>query len=217
MSRAGSSSRKLPARTYSTSWHSAGEALSTDTARGRLLAAAIAMIFVPLPRRVGPSAEPPFWRSRKWHQRTPLPGSAFLARADAGQVPSAPIPVCRCGPTAESDDGMSDRADTSPASRAIALRFPAPRALHSKQPEYHARGDRDCPHAGAAAAPAPPLPIVHRSVPNVQSLALRGYLRAPTESHKIAPLLFMRLVLVTAARKRGSAMELPAGLMTPMA
>ena len=43
---------KLPARTSSTSWHSAGEALWTDTARGRLLSAAIATIFVPLPRRV---------------------------------------------------------------------------------------------------------------------------------------------------------------------
>jgi len=53
-------SRKLPARTYSTSWHSAGEALSTDKARGRLLSAAIAMVFVPLPRRVGPTAKPPF-------------------------------------------------------------------------------------------------------------------------------------------------------------
>src|ERR1035437_3584554 len=55
MSFSGSSSRKLPARTSSTSWHSLGEALWTDTARGRLLSAAIATIFVPLPRRVGPT------------------------------------------------------------------------------------------------------------------------------------------------------------------
>lgn len=142
---AGSSSRKLPARTYSTSWHSAGEALSTDTARGRLLAAAIAMIFVPLPRRVGPSAKPAFWHSRKWHQRTPLPGSACLARAGAGQAVSAPAAVCRCVPTAESDDGRFDRADISAAFPAIALRFRAPRALRSKPPEYHARDGHDCP------------------------------------------------------------------------
>ena len=51
---------KLPARTSSTSWHSADEALWTDTARGRLLSAATATIFVPLPRRVGPTASPPF-------------------------------------------------------------------------------------------------------------------------------------------------------------
>src|SRR5512135_2580499 len=70
MRRAGNSSRKLPARTSSTSRHSAGEALCTDTARGRLLAAAIATIFVPLPRRVGPTARPPFSaRERRIHER----------------------------------------------------------------------------------------------------------------------------------------------------
>jgi hypothetical protein len=187
MSRAGSSSRKLPARTYSTSWHSAGEALSTDTAIGRLLPAAIAMIFVPLPRRVGPSAKPLFWRSRKWHQRTPLPGSAFLARAGAGRAVSAPAPVCHCAPTAESDDGRSDREDISPASPAIALRSPEPKALRSKPPAYRARAGHDCPHAEPGATPAPQRPTVHRSVPNVQSLALRGHLRAPTGSHEIGP------------------------------
>ena len=196
-------------QTYSTSWHSAGEALSTDTARGRLLPAAIAMIFVPLPRRVGPSAKPPFWRSRKWHQRTPLPSSAFLARAGAGQAVSAPAPVCRCAPTAESDDGMSDRADISPASPAIALRFPTPRALRSKQHECHATAGRDYPHAEPGGASAPLSPTVHPSVPNVQSMALRGYLRAPTESHEIAPELFMRLVLVSYRNRLESSSSLP--------
>jgi len=124
-----------------------------------------------------------------------FPSSAFLARAGAGQAVSAPAPVCRCAPTAESDHGRSDRADISPASPAIALRFPTPRALRSKRHECHATAGRDCPHAEPGVASAPPLPTVHRSVPNVQSLALRGHLRAPTESHEIAPELFMRLVL----------------------
>ena len=61
-------------RTSSTSLHSAGEALATDTAKGRLLPAATATIFVPLPRRVGPTAKPPFSRSRRWHRRTLPPG-----------------------------------------------------------------------------------------------------------------------------------------------
>src|SRR6266581_1779742 len=60
MSRAGRWSRKLPARTYSTSWHSAGEALSTDTARGRLLSAAIAMNFRALAATGGTNGEAPF-------------------------------------------------------------------------------------------------------------------------------------------------------------
>ena len=42
--------------------------------RGRLLPAATATIFVPFPRRVGPTAKPPFSRSRRWHRRTPLQG-----------------------------------------------------------------------------------------------------------------------------------------------
>jgi hypothetical protein len=81
MSRAGCSARKIPARTSSTSWHSPGEALSTDTARGRLLPAAIATIFVPLPRRVGPMAKSPFSRSRKSHPRMLPPDSACRVHA----------------------------------------------------------------------------------------------------------------------------------------
>jgi hypothetical protein len=58
------------------------------------------MIFVPLPRRVGPTAKPPFWRSRKSHPRTLLPGSASLAGADAAPAASAPLPASCCAPTA---------------------------------------------------------------------------------------------------------------------
>src|SRR6185312_17053766 len=67
--------QELPASASSTNWHTADEALSTATASGRLLPAAIAMIFVPLPRRVGPTAKPPFLRSRRLHPRTLLPDS----------------------------------------------------------------------------------------------------------------------------------------------
>ena len=169
MSRAGSSLRKLPARTYSTSWHSAGEALSTDTARGRLLSAATAMIFVPLPRRVGPTAKPPFWRSRKWHRRTPHPDSAFPARADAELGASAPVPTCRCAPTAETCDGRSGTADISPATRVTALPCPTPKAHHSAPSEYRATDGHVHPSAALAASPAQPRPIVHRSVPSVLS------------------------------------------------
>jgi hypothetical protein len=73
MSRTGSSSRKLPARTYSTSWHSAGEALSTDTARGRLLSAADSDDFRALAAASGPDGEAPFLRLRKWRRRSLLP------------------------------------------------------------------------------------------------------------------------------------------------
>jgi hypothetical protein len=169
MSRAGSSSRKLPARTYSTSWHSAGEALSTDTARGRLLSAATAMIFVPLPRRVGPTAKPSFLRSRKWHRRTPHPDSAFPARAGAWPRASAPVPTCHCAPTAETGDGRSGTEGTYPAAHATAPLCPTPRAHHSVPNGYRAKDGHVYPAAALAAAPAQPRPIVYRSVPSVLS------------------------------------------------
>jgi hypothetical protein len=109
MSHPGSSSRKLPARTSSTGWHSAGGALWTDTARGRLLPAATLTIFVRLPRRVGSTARPPFWRSRRLH-------------------PQAPLRAYRCAPPAGTCGGRSGTADISPVNSRHCARWPLPRA-----------------------------------------------------------------------------------------
>jgi hypothetical protein len=195
MSRAGSWSRKLPARTSSTSWHSAGEALWTDTARGRLLPAAIAMILVPLPRRVGPTAKPLFSRSRRLHPRTPLPGSACLAHTDAGPEVSAPPPASRCGSTAGIGDDRFGTGDTFQATRATALPCPEPRTLRSTPPVCHATDARGYPLAALRAAPAPLLPIVLRSTPSVLSSALTEKFRALTECTINSAQMFMRLVL----------------------
>jgi hypothetical protein len=154
MRRAGSSSRKLPARTSSTSWHSAGEALCTDTARGRLLAAAIATILVPLPRRVGPTAKPPFWRSRRWHPRTPRPGSTGRAHVSATPVAAAPFPVSRSVPIAGIGDGRSRKADISRAVPATVRRCPRPTTHHARRRVYRATDDRAYRPGAAAATPA---------------------------------------------------------------
>ena len=167
ISRAGSSSRKLPARTSSTSRHSAGEALCTDTASGRLLSAATATILVPLPRRVGPTARPPFLRSRRLHPRTPPPDSVFLARADAGPAAGAPLPACPSGPTAGTGGGRSGTEDTFPASPATALPFPEPIKHRAAPPACHATAARDYPRDAQDATPVPPPPIVLRSIPSV--------------------------------------------------
>src|SRR5450631_2110698 len=180
MSRAGSSSRKLPARTSSTSWHSAGEALCTDTARGRLLAAATATIFVPLPRRVGPTPRPLFLRSRRSRRRRPLPTSACLAPADAAPTFAAPLPTCPNAPTAGNDGGKSGRADTSPATRATALPCPAPTTRRSIPPACHATGGHGCRNAAPAAAPVRQSPIVLRSTPSVLP-------SAHAETHRASP------------------------------
>jgi len=62
---------KHPARTATTSRHSAGEALSKDTPRGRLLPAVIATISVPLPGLAGPTKKPPFLALAKVASTTP--------------------------------------------------------------------------------------------------------------------------------------------------
>ena len=50
-------------------WVPYGEALATCTASGRPWRSQIAMILLPLPRRVGPMAAPPFSPPRRWRRR----------------------------------------------------------------------------------------------------------------------------------------------------
>jgi hypothetical protein len=133
MSLAGSSSRKLPAKTSSTSCDSCGEALWTDTASGRLLSAAIARIFVPLPRRVGPTASPPFSPLQTWHRQRLLPTSACLSSKDALPTAALSAPTFPSAPTAENGGGRSDREDISPVAHATARPCPKPTALHLTQ------------------------------------------------------------------------------------
>jgi len=193
--RAGNSSRKLPARTSSTSWHSAGEALCTDTARGRLLVAAIATIFVPLPRRVGPTAKPPFWRSRKWHPRMPRLGSTDRARGGAAPGAAAPVPASHSVPIAGTGGDRSGKADIFRAVHATVPRCPTPRAHHAGRRVCRAMDDHAYRRGVAAAAPAPPLPTVHRSDPNGHASAQSEISRASPECLQSGFDLFMRLVL----------------------
>jgi hypothetical protein len=161
----GSSLRKLPARTDSTSWHSAGEALSIATARGRLLPVAIVMIFVPFPRRVGPMARPPFLRSRRWHRRTLRPNPTVHVPANGAPEHAAPLPVSRFSPIAEIAGDMSGTADISLAALAIARRFPTPIKLHSAPLACHATAAHGYPRAALGGGLAPMLPTVYHSNP----------------------------------------------------
>src|ERR1700682_2438502 len=169
MSRAGSSSRKLPARTSSTSWHSLGEALWTLMARGRLLAAARARIFVPLPRRVGPTAKPLFLRWPTSYPQKLLPDSVCRPHADVQPADGGPVSVCRSAPTVGSGDDRFDTEDICSVTLATALRFPAPKARHSELTVCHARAAHVCPNGSAVATPVPTLPTVRRSLPSVHA------------------------------------------------
>src|ERR1700760_3614012 len=169
MSRAGSSSRKLPARTSSMSWHSLSEALWTLTARGRLLVAAIARVLVPLPRRVGPTAKPLFSRWQRGHQQRPLPDSVYRPHADVLPTDARLVPIGRFGPTVGSGDDRFEKVDICPATLAIGLRFPAPRELHSKLPAYHATGVPVCRNGARAATLAPTSPTARQLLPSVHA------------------------------------------------
>jgi len=181
ISLAGSSSRKLAARASSTSWHSADEALSTVMASGRLLSAATATIFVPFPRRVGPMAKPPFWRSRRLHPRTLPLDSACLARAAMAPAAAALPPASYRESTAGSGGGRSGKADTCPAVHATALQFPAPTAHRSTPHACRARDDLAAHPQMQAAAPALTTSTVLRSTPSVLPSRTRGDTRATPE------------------------------------
>ena len=166
MSRSGNSSRKHPARTASTSRHSAGEALSTDTARGRPSPEAIATILVPLPRLVGPTAKPPFWHSRMSHPRTLRPDSTCLAPSIGGPASATPQPACLHEPTAGSGDDRFDREDTWRAVPTTARRCQESRTPRAIPPACRARDGHGYPRDAPGAATAPPTPTVRLSIPN---------------------------------------------------
>src|SRR4051812_41652638 len=142
------------------------------------------MIFVPLPRRVGPTAKPPFWRSRRSHPRTLLPDSACLAHAAAWPTIAAPLPTSRCAPTAGTGDGRSGRADTSPAAHATVLPCPAPTAHRSAPRACHATDDHDYPPAEHRARQARRSTTVHQSTPSVLPFGIRGIAQSNFRMHQ---------------------------------
>jgi hypothetical protein len=192
---------QLPARTSSTSWHSAGEALCTETARGRLLLAAIATIFVPLPRRVEPTARPPFWRSRRSHRRTPRPSSTARAYAGVAPVAAAPPPASRFAPTAGIGDGRFGTTGIAPAVHATARRCLGPTTPQATRRVCRATDDPVHPTAAAVAAPVPPTFIVRRSLPSVPASAHSEISRASPECHLHSLPPFMRLALECQLRR----------------
>lgn len=152
-----------------------------------------------LARRVGPTARPPFLRSRRLHPRTPPRYSTSLARATAWPTASEPLPACPRESTAGTGDGRSGTEGISPATRATARPCPILIARRSKRLASHTADDRGGPAAAQAATPAPPRSTVLGSTPSVQSSALAETHRAPSECNKSALHKFMRLVVVNSS------------------
>jgi len=149
--------------------HSAGEALSTVTAKGRPSPEAIATIFVPLPRLVGPTAKPPFWRSRTSHPRMLHLDSTSHVHKGIWLKVAAPQPSCLRQPIAGTGDGRSDTADTWRASRPTAHHGQESRTRRLKPPMCRVRDGCGCPRAAEDARSDPPISTVRLSVPNGRS------------------------------------------------
>ena len=148
ISRVGSALTNRAASVASTSLTSCGEALATWMARGRPWRSLIAMILLPLPRRVGPMAEP-FSRAEAGVDESlaeiEFPRSRRSSASHLSRCRSRPL---RC--TVESADDTSDTADIARADRARARRCAAPRGCRSIRREHpsgaghaHRHGDDD--------------------------------------------------------------------------
>ena len=149
-----------------------------------------------------PDCEAPFWRSRKWHPRMPRLGSTDRARGGPAPGAAAPVPASHSVPIAGTGGDRSGKADIFRAVHATAPRCPTPRAHHAGRRVCRAMDDHAYRRGVAAAAPAPPLPTVHRSDPNGHASAQSEISRASPECLQSGFDLFMRLVLRSGAEKR---------------
>lgn len=126
--RGGRSSTKRASSVAGTRCGSYGEALATCTARGRPWPSQIAMILLPLPRRVGPTAAPLFSPRRRSHRRRLPSGPVCRGRADRPRAVQVVGRVDRSVARVESADDTSDTADSVEANRATGPPSATPRA-----------------------------------------------------------------------------------------
>jgi len=161
----GSLGAKQLSSVASTSWVSCGEALATCTATGTPFPSVTAMILVPLPRFVLPTAEPPFSPRRRWRRwllrLNPISPGALNPRLGPAKSPRTDHPFA----ISENADGRFDRADNDKAGRARVLPYARSTTPHSTP---HARLVEVAPSHPRVAVRQKPLgefPIGHRSDP----------------------------------------------------
>src|SRR5215467_13743135 len=106
----------------STSFTSAGEALSVRRARGRPWPSAMPMILVPLPRLVFPTKRPLFWPEQTFRPQSILSNPIHLPLADVAPAPTVSFPSLRNGPNSGNADAPSGMRHIAVADPATALR-----------------------------------------------------------------------------------------------
>jgi hypothetical protein len=126
INRIGRSARKRASRVAATKCGSYGEALATWTAIGRPCRSQIAMILLPFPRRVGPTAAPPFSPRQRWRRRTLRTDRSCRDRADLPQGAAVVPPSVRTVARVGSGDGTSGTEDSGAADHGTAPRCARP-------------------------------------------------------------------------------------------
>jgi len=150
--RSGTSATKRSSMVFSTSFTSAGEALSVRRARGRPERSAIPMILVPLPRLVFPTCRPLFWPEQTFRPRS-IPSNPIPRRL-GGVWPrlKAVVPSPRNAPSSGSAGGPSGAARIVRAGLSTGLRFAISTTCRSARCVGRSTG-------GPVHLPAPGLPV----------------------------------------------------------
>ncbi len=184
------------------------------------------MILLPLPRRVGPTAEPLFSPRRTWRRRRLQTDRFCRGLADLPRAAGAEPPAARIVATVGSDGGRSGRADNDAAGRAMARPSARSRGRRSARHAGRSRGVHVRPGDDAAGRPVRGRPTACRSGPCqgydaparivtlgqgfmrcVLAIRLRCTMFPPTRDmsncrHPVAPLRAAFLLISQAAHRR---------------
>src|ERR1039458_2140318 len=159
---------------------SAGEALSSRTPSGRPPPSTSTIHFVPLPRLVLPTAEPPFWPERSCRPGTSLPTSTVLRRR-AHPVTLAKRPATRPAlPTASTAASRSPEKDICQAGTATLHPSATPTGCLPDKPGSKPRVGHACPCAASAqAAVARSTPTALHSITQIASCSCKNFIKPP--------------------------------------
>src|SRR6266567_3488456 len=141
---------------FSTSFTSAGEALSVRKARGRPWPSAMPMILVPLPRLVFPTKRPLFWPEQTSRPQNILSDPIRRLAGGAGPAPEEFFRSRQSAPSSGSVGAPFGTAHTAVASLATALQCAESITRHSTLCDGHSMDG-----------------LVHRPVPDLPARWLR--------------------------------------------
>src|ERR1700739_4117080 len=159
---------------------SPGEALSSRTPSGRPPPSTSTIHFVPLPRLVLPTAEPPFSPERSCRPETPLPTAAGLPHRALPAVLARHPATHPALPTASAAASRSQETDTCRAKSATPLRSATPTKCPPGSPGWKPTDGLACPCAASAlATEARSTPTAPHSITGTASCSCKKFIKPP--------------------------------------